>query len=224
MKNIIQIAGIVDDEDAQILAGNGVDYIGVPLCMNCHEDEIAHDNACQALQKLPHSSMGVLITYLNDADQIAELCNKLGTVIVQLHGDIEKDELKKLSSLVPNVGIMKSLIVKGDDVWELGDIIDDFSAYVDAFITDTYDHDTQASGATGKTHDWEVSKKLVEISSKPIFLAGGLTPENVADAIRMVKPAGVNCHTGVEDEKGKKDPSKVSAFIQQARAAFAEIS
>ncbi len=75
---------------------------------------------------------------------------------------------------------------------------------MDAYITDTYDPVTKASGATGKTHNWEISKNLVELSAKPVILAGGLNPENVYDAILKVKPAGVDVHTGIENVIWKK--------------------
>jgi len=94
------------------------------------------------------------------------------------------------------------------------------SPLVDAFITDTFDPATGASGATGRTHDWNISRRLVEISRRPVLLAGGLAPDNVAEAIRRVRPAGVDSHTGVEDSAGRKDRDKVSRFVAEARRAL----
>lgn len=96
----------------------------------------------------------------------------------------------------------------------------ELSPYVDAFITDTFDPDTGASGATGKTHDWEISRRLVELSPKPVILAGGLNPENVAEAIDFVNPAGVDSHTGVENESGRKDADKIRLFMKNSLRAF----
>ena len=90
------------------------------------------------------------------------------------------------------------------------------------FITDTFDPATGASGATGKTHDWTVSRKLVELSPKPVILAGGLNPSNVYEAIRIVRPAGVDVHTGVEDSSGRKSRSLIEAFVNEAARGFAE--
>jgi phosphoribosylanthranilate isomerase len=84
---------------------------------------------------------------------------------------------------------------------------------VDAFITDTYDPTTGRSGATGKTHAWGVSRRLVELSPKPVILAGGLTPENVRAAVLAVRPAGVDVHTGVEGPDGRKAPRLVEHFV-----------
>ena len=89
---------------------------------------------------------------------------------------------------------------------------------MDGFITDTYAPETGASGATGRTHDWAVSRRLVQLSPKPVILAGGLTPANVRQAIATVGPAGVDVHTGVEDASGRKDRGKVLAFVAAARA------
>ena len=95
---------------------------------------------------------------------------------------------------------------------------------MDLFITDTFNPSTGASGATGKTHDWKISRKLVEISSKPVILAGGLNPSNVKQAILQIKPAGIDVHTGVESSNGRKDYNLVKNFILQAKQAFAEIN
>ena len=99
-----------------------------------------------------------------------------------------------------------------------------FAPHVDGFITDTFDPATGASGATGKTHDRAVSRRLVELSPRPVILAGGLTPENVGRAIRTVRPAGVDVHTGVEDRNGRKDPRRVRAFVAEAEEAFAALA
>jgi phosphoribosylanthranilate isomerase len=94
---------------------------------------------------------------------------------------------------------------------------------VDAFITDTFDPETGASGATGKTHDWEVSRKLVKMSARPVILAGGLNPANVRQAIYAVNPAGVDAHGGVEHPDGKKDRELVDTFVREATDAFASL-
>ena len=74
-------------------------------------------------------------------------------------------------------------------------------------------------GGTGQTCDWEKAKALVKAVEKPILLAGGLTPDNVAEAIEQVKPWGVDVSSGVETEPGVKDIAKVAAFIAACRAS-----
>ncbi|MBA3782567.1 MAG: phosphoribosylanthranilate isomerase, partial [Nocardioides sp.] len=101
--------------------------------------------------------------------------------------------------------------------------VDESQEFVDMFITDTFDPATAAKGATGKTHDWSVSAELAARSDKPLMLAGGLTPENVAEAVRVVRPAAVDAHTLLEGADGRKDRDKVVRFVQEARNAFATL-
>jgi phosphoribosylanthranilate isomerase len=145
----------------------------------------------------------------------------LGCRRVQLHGDITAGEVRRLKNSDPGRFLIKSLVVKPGNLDELAGIAGDFGPLVDAFITDTWDPKTGASGATGKTHDWDASRRIVESAAKPVILAGGLTPDNVGRAIVQVRPAGVDAHTGVEGADGMKDPVLVRAFVEEARGAFA---
>jgi len=104
---------------------------------------------------------------------------------------------------------------------ELLNDLRDFAPFVNAFITDTWDPQTGARGATGKTHDWKASRRIVESAIRPVIVAGGLTPENVGRAIVQVRPAGVDSHTGVEAPDGTKDPALVRNFVEESRRAFA---
>jgi phosphoribosylanthranilate isomerase len=123
----------------------------------------------------------------------------------------------------PDIEIIKSLVIYKDNYQELENMVQDLFQWVDYFITDTFDPVTGASGATGKTHDWKISKKLVEISPKPVILAGGLNPSNVRQAILQIKPAGVDVHTGVELSNGRKDYNLVGNFVLEAKQAFSDI-
>jgi len=219
-KEFIQIAGVIDKEEAEMLIKCGVKYLGFPLKLPVNKEDLSDEAAAEIISLFPPSINGVLITYLNKADEIKKLSNKIGTSIIQVHGDIPLDELIKLKEIFPQSRIIKSLIVGKNTSEELLDIENELENYVDAFITDTYNPQTGATGATGITHDWEVSRVLVEQSNKPVILAGGLTPENIYDAILHVKPAGVDTHTGVEDNSGRKSMSLVLKFIEEAKKGF----
>jgi len=110
--------------------------------------------------------------------------------------------------------------VKQGNIDELTATLRKFEPYVDAFITDTFDPVSGASGATGIAHDWGISKKLVGVSKKPVVLAGGLNAENVFEAIVKVRPAGVDAHTGLEDQHGRKDLEKCREFVAEAKRGF----
>jgi len=223
MKGLIQIAGIRSLEEARMLADSGVRCLGFPLRLDVHCEDLSDDDASRIIASVRPQACGVLITYLNRACDVLELCRKLGVRAVQLHGSISISEVRKINAASPELFVIKSLIVKEGNLHELEQALADYSNHVDAFITDTYDPETGASGATGKRHDWSISQRMVDISPRPVILAGGLRPENVFEAIIQVRPAGVDVHTGVEGPGGFKDPDLVRAFISEAKRGFEEI-
>jgi phosphoribosylanthranilate isomerase len=218
--DFIQIAGVRDLEEAQLLMDCGVRYVGFPLRLRVNQEDLSEKDAAAIIHAIQPGACGIAITYQNDADDIAEFMGDLGASVIQLHGDISVRELERLRELRPTIKVIKSLVVgeRGhDDLVTKARLL---GRFVDSFITDTFDPSTGASGATGKTHDWRISRQLVDIAQKPVVLAGGLTPENVREAILFVRPAGVDAHTGVEDASGRKDAVKIRAFVAAARAAF----
>lgn len=219
-KDFIQIAGISSKEEADLILRCGVNFLGFPLRLPVNKEDISESDASEIIETLHPPNYGIVITYLNLSDEIIEFCDKMHSNIVQLHGNVELSELKKLKLSSPNLTIIKSLIVGKYSIEELKNQIDIQSEFVDAFITDSFNPETGATGATGIAHDWEISKELVNYSDRPIILAGGLNPDNVFDAIKFVRPAGVDSHTGVEEEDGSKSKEKVSAFFNNATSAF----
>ncbi|MCE9625355.1 MAG: phosphoribosylanthranilate isomerase [Deltaproteobacteria bacterium] len=220
---LIQIAGIRDAEEARLLVEGGVDWLGFPFRLDFHREDLSETQARDIISVLPNTVLPVLITYLNDADSILDLCGCLGTRAVQLHGKVVPELGEALRRRSPRLALIKSLVVR-ENAWErLEKELQDWASWADYFLTDTFDAESGASGATGKTHDWEISRRLVEISPKPLMLAGGLNPDNVGEAIRKVRPAGVDSHTGVEDSQGAKDPELLRAFVAEARLAFAQL-
>ena len=221
MKGLIQIAGILDEEEARMLVGAGVHLLGFPLRIFPHREDLTEEAAAKVIRGILPPAEAVLVTYVSRARAIADLISKLGVGRVQIHGEVALEEISNLRRLFPRIHITKSLIVKYDNLELLEEALQQFAPSVDAFITDTYDPETGACGATGKTHDWAISRRLVELSPRPVILAGGLRPENVKEAILRVRPAGVDAHTGVEDPNGRKDAQKVEAFVRAAKEAFA---
>jgi phosphoribosylanthranilate isomerase len=217
---IIQIAGVRSKAELKLLEECGVGYIGFPLRLAVHAEDASEDEVARMVREITPPAQGVLITYLDDPEAIAALCGALGVRIVQLHGDIRTAALDRLRVLDPDLSIIKSLVVGRKNPSAIEADVREFSPRVDAFLTDTYDPASGASGATGKPHDWSISRRLVEISSRPVILAGGLTPENVAAAIDEVRPAGVDSHTGVEDASGAKCREKVADFVCEAMEQF----
>lgn len=224
MNNIIQIAGIIDQKEAQLLVDLGVEYLGFPLKLPVNSVDHTEQQAAEIIKTIKPPHKPVIITYQNHATDIIEFLDYLRANIIQLHGDISLQELKKIKTVRPDITVFKSLVIGKYSQQELVKYINDCAQYIDAFITDSYNPSTGATGATGLTHDWSISRQLVELSPKPIILAGGLTAENVAKAIKQVKPAGVDAHTGVEDANDRKSSVKVKSFIESAKQAFAELN
>lgn len=199
----------------------GVDWLGFPLCLELHREDLPAEEVSRIIASLGIGDRAVLITYLADALAIARLAAMLGCRRVQLHGDITAGEVRRLKEADTGLYLIKALVVRPGNLDELLNGLRDFARLVNAFITDTWDPLTGARGATGKTHDWEASRRIVESSTRPVILAGGLTAANVGRAIMQVRPAGVDSHTGVEAPDGAKDPALVRAFVEESRRAFA---
>lgn len=217
---IIQAAGIIDLSEAQMLMDLGVHYLGFPLRLPVNKEDLTEEEATEVIKNIHAPYKAVLITYLDDAEEIIKFCNKLNVTVVQLHGKIETVQLKKLKLNRPDIEVIKSLVITGSNLNELENVIAENSNWIDLYITDTFDPETGASGATGKTHDWNISKRLIELSPKPVILAGGLNHENVREAILTVKPFGVDVHTGIEAADGRKDYNKTKKFIEETISAY----
>ncbi|MBP7830455.1 MAG: phosphoribosylanthranilate isomerase [Kiritimatiellae bacterium] len=218
----IQIAGVIDRAEADLLVRLGATHLGFPLRLPVHKEDLSEAAAAAIIRALPPTCPGVLITYLERADEVVEFCRELGARHVQLHGGLTPAEASRVRERDPGLFVIKSLVVRPDNVGSLMTQVRELAPFVDAFITDTFDPRTGASGATGKVHDWAVSVELVKLSSRPVILAGGLRPGNVREAVRRVRPAGVDAHTGVEGPDGRKDEALVRRFIGEARLGFAD--
>ena len=220
---LIHIAGVIDREEAELLISCGASHLGFPLVLGHHKEDLTHEAAAAIVAEFHDQVEFFLITYLTRAEDIIELCKTLQVRGVQLHEEIAPDEVARLRQMSPRLHIIKSIIISPGAPMQFGQSIDTYSPHVDAFITDTHDPDTGATGATGKTHDWEISRRIVEASPRPVILAGGLNSGNVKAAIQQVRPAGVDVHTGIENADGRKDRSKTQSLIAQAREGFAEL-
>lgn len=217
---LIQVAGIIDQAEADMIVEEGADWLGFALRLPAKNEDLSEADAAAIVKAIQPERTGVIITYLTDAGEIAGFCAEMGVGAIQLHGDVVPAELRRLRKLAPELYLLKSLVVKADNIDELAQVVDGSAEWVDMFITDTFNPATGAKGATGMVHDWDISAELVRISPRPLMLAGGLNPGNVADAIEKVRPAAVDAHTGLEDATGRKDRLKVRRFVEQARKAF----
>jgi phosphoribosylanthranilate isomerase len=169
-----------------------------------------------------------MVTHLVDAKSIISLLKLIQrATTVQLHDDIDLKEIHAIRENIPSVRIIKAIHIEDSGtkspLQKLHDYDDDNNAgIVDALILDSVNLKEDRIGGTGMTHDWTLSKKMVDNSRLPIILAGGLTPDNVQAAIKSVGPYAVDVNSGVKISKTsrRKDPVKMRNLIYQAKNGF----
>jgi phosphoribosylanthranilate isomerase len=202
----IKICGITSVEDAEVVVAAGADALGFVLYGK--SPRVVEPSVVRRIVAgLPPFVLPVGVFVNEDAATVRALMDECGLALAQLHGD-------EPASYCHNLGrpALKALRLKDRGTFLA---LAEFQgrANVRGFVIDAFSE--QSYGGTGQTVDWTLAAEAAR--SAPILLAGGLTPANVADAIRQVRPYGVDVSTGVEERPGKKDPAKVKAFIDAAR-------
>jgi phosphoribosylanthranilate isomerase len=208
-------------KDAAMTAAAGADFIGV-VCdpHNLPQVSLDYARARAVLAAVPADRMRVALTASPDVADILQMVEAVKPDVVQLVGDpqlMPPEEVARLRAAMPTVKVMRAIPV-GDR--QSIDLALTYQAVSDYLILDTHDPGAVDIGATGKTHDWHISAELVRRVHIPVFLAGGLSPDNVAQAIRAVQPWGVDSFslTNLPGSDGRKDPAKVRAFIANAKS------
>jgi len=152
MKGIIQIAGIQDLDEAEMLLSEGVDWLGFPFHLPIHEEDLTFLQAAEIVARTDPAAC-VLITYLDKAKAVLQATRDLRIGKVQLHGNVNRDELLRIKQEDPPLFVVKSIIIGKKSVAELEREVLDLQDVADAFLTDTFDPSTGASGGTGKTQN-----------------------------------------------------------------------
>lgn len=225
----IKICANTSPDDARLAADAGADAVGFVFAPSSRR-VTPHQVAMIAPDLSPDvTQIGVVNT--QDFDEIEFTLHTAGLHGVQLHGELDFQLAERLrKAFDSSFFLIQSLhwSLDSDPAASERRLRDELRAIgrhhaADAVLLDT--RTATASGGTGKTLDWKRAGDVIagEASKLRIVLAGGLTPENVAEAIRTVRPWGVDVASGVESFPGKKDPMRVYAFIRAARIAFAAI-
>ncbi len=217
----IQVAGVSSLEEALFCAQIGVDAIGFTLEIPSGvHDGLTRSRARDIIQKLPRSLTAVIITYIDRADELALLVQDVGGDAVQLHGGISDEELADFRRTHSSIRTIGRVTVENEFAIEQAARFS--QDLYDALILDSRDPLTRRIGATGLTHDWSISGKIVHVTKLPVILAGGLNPDNVAEAIARVCPHGVDAHTGLENPDGTRNFTKIREFSKAAWGAFSQ--
>jgi len=212
-----KICGINTWENAKIALECGADALGFLVGItHLAEDKIEVEDAKCIIDRLPPFVSTVAVTHLQDADKIIEMCKFLGVTTVQIHDYISPEAVKYCAKELTGMKIIKAVHVIDGDKEGTIKMAHSFEGVADALLLDS--RTVERLGGTGKTHDWNISKEIVEQISIPVMLAGGLTDKNVYDAVMKVRPYAVDVNSGVEID-GNKDPDKVYGFISGAKKA-----
>ncbi len=204
MSTFVKICGNASLSDARAVAALRPDALGFILWPGSKR-YVAADALANWIPELPQDILMVGVFVNTPPDEVGRAMRLAGLDIAQLHGTERLDEYTRLGRR-----LWKVARVPGQDPAAAG------AWPVDALVVDTYSD--ASPGGTGTVGDWPAASAFVTAVNKPVLLAGGLTPLNVAEAIRTVRPWGVDVSSGVEFEPGRKDLRKVREFIAACRA------
>lgn len=217
MRTRLKICCISTLEEAELAVSAGADALGLVGDMPSGPGVISDDMIRQIAREIPPPISSFLLTRETAGRHIAEHARSCHVDTVQIVNHIAAEEYPTLIELLPNVRRVQVIHVEDDTALEL---IDRYSPYVHAFLLDSGSPSATVPilGGTGRVHNWAVSKEFVKRSSRPVFLAGGLTSDNVASAIDIVRPYGLDLCSGVRSD-GKLDAHKLREYIVAARKA-----
>jgi len=201
----VKICGITNVEDAQAAIAAGADLLGFvfaeesPRCVSIEQ-------AATIAAIVPPYVVRVGLFVNAPEELVMHAMNACGLQLLQFHGEESADYCRQFGAMC-----MKAFRVKGPEtIQSLAEFPTD-AWLLDAFVSGQ-------RGGTGLAFNWDLAVDAIQLG-RPVFLAGGLTPDNVGEAVRKVQPYGVDVSSGVESSPGKKDHAKVRQFIQAAKAA-----
>lgn len=197
---IIKICGITSLEVAKVVETNGANWLGFVFAKSSRQID---PKQARKISKHLSPALKKVGVFVNESvERMERIANLVGLDYIQLHGDEPAETVKQLSRPVIRARSINDLIKhKG------------FHEVADYYLIDS--PGVKYRGGSGKTFDWQQLDKL-KIDRSKVILAGGLSPDNIKNAIQTVKPAGVDVSSGVETN-GKKDPKKITQFIEKVR-------
>jgi phosphoribosylanthranilate isomerase len=217
---LTQIYEISTAEEARAVSALGVDHVGVLV----GDGEFPREQSLAAVAKIaaaitPPAKFSALFLSA-DLSRIESWTRELHPSIIHLGAGPDlllPTHVAMLKQKLPDSVIMRSVPVSGDESVAIAQSYEGLANYL---LLDSYRPSDRQIGALGITHDWSISRRIVELVHIPVILAGGLGPDNVADAIRAVRPAGVDSKTKTDrDGSHAKDLERVRRFHEAARAA-----
>ncbi|MDO9522714.1 MAG: phosphoribosylanthranilate isomerase [Methanocorpusculum sp.] len=210
-----KICGTGSFADLKCAVDAGTDAVGFLMGItHVTQDTVTPEEAAAMIRTLPPFIEPVAVTHLQDARSIIDIIQRSRCTTVQIQNTISLEDITMIRDALPYIRILKAVHVMDASALNTAQEV---AAYADAIILDT--RTPERLGGTGLTHDWTISAKIVKSVGIPVILAGGLTPENVAAAIRQVHPYAVDVHTGVK-KNDVRDALKTKAFVEAAHTTI----
>jgi len=206
----VKICGVTDGADRDAVVAASADAVGIIHGVPVDTPREVDEETAETLAGgVPPFVTSVLVTMPTTVQEAVRRTDRIEPDAVQVHDGLSPAELGALDSRITQDIVA---VVEGD-----APAIEDYASHADALLVDSVDAD--GGGGTGETHDWERTRDLVDSLDVPVVLAGGLTPENVAEAVETVEPFAVDVASGVESAGGKKDHDAVERFVRNATRA-----
>ncbi|TKX81100.1 phosphoribosylanthranilate isomerase [Halorubrum sp. SD626R] len=204
----VKICGLTRGADLRAAVDAGADAVGVISEVPVDSArEVDPAKAAELLADVPPFVTATLVTMPDSAERAVELVRTTGPDALQLHGEWTADEIRYVRAETERKVL---LAVDADDPVRA----EEFDAVADALVIDSTDD--SGAGGTGETHDWAKTGELAARLTSPVVLAGGLTADNVAEAVRVADPFAVDVASGVELSDGRKDHNAVARFVANA--------
>jgi phosphoribosylanthranilate isomerase len=220
---LVQIYEVQNPEEAKALARLGVDHIGVLVGDGVFPRELPPSRAREIFAAVPSGTRCVALSLSADVKQAARVSAEVQPDIIHIGAALElfsATNARALKSQFPDVLIMRSIPIVDESSIEWAKA---YQGVADFLLLDSHDPGDRQIGGLGRTHDWNISRRIVEEVPVPAILAGGLEVDNVAAAIAAVKPAGVDSKTKTDRADGKgKDLEKVRRFVTAAKVTRSE--
>lgn len=217
---LLQIYEILSPEEAAAVADLGVDHIGILVGDGSFPREQPVDRARLIFSSIPPSSKAVALALSADLHLIEHIVLELKPAILHLGASsdlLTPISVQRLKRRHSDLVVMRSIPVV--DKSSIA-IAQSYDGIADMLLLDSHRPGDAQIGALGVTHSWEIDRKIVESVRMPVFIAGGLGPDNVLDAIRMVRPAGVDSKTKTDKDDGShtKDLEKVRRLVSRVKS------
>ena len=207
----VKICCIASEQEARLAIRYGADAVGLVSAMPSGPGPIDESLIAKIADSLPPMLDSFLLTSLQDPHAIVAQLRRCRVNTLQLVDDLSLDDYRVLRDELPGTSIVQVVHVRDEDAIAQAVRV---APHVDGILLDSGDPTLAVKelGGTGRVHDWEISRRLIEAVSIPVILAGGLTSRNVRDAIRQMRPFGVDVCSGVRTH-GALDETKLAAFM-----------